>query len=430
MKYSPLPSLAAWRSGQSSLYGHFDDSGRTAPGMNQTVLENSTVASGPSGARRSVENIASSKIREVANAGMGISDIIALWYGEPDLPTPQFICDAAAQAMAEGNTFYTENLGIMELRQTLAEYSSRLHNRPIDAERIAVTASGMSGTNLMQQVLTDPGDNVVVSAPVWPNLIETIRIMGGEPRFAWLRFGNRGWTLDLDELFDQVDSRTRAILINTPSNPTGWVMTREQQETVLAFCRKHGIWLLSDEVYDRMVYDVPVAPSILDLVEPDDRAVAVNSFSKTWCMTGWRLGWLTAPVQLMPVLEKMIEFHYSCPAHFSQAAGITAVREGEPFVAELIARYREARDLVIERLQAMPRVQVHRPDGAFYAYFAVDGMTDSLAVCKDIVRTTKVGLAPGAAFGPECEGFIRLCFANTIEPLETAMDRLADYFGK
>jgi aspartate/methionine/tyrosine aminotransferase len=397
--------------------------------MNQAGSDSLNLASGPSGARRALENIQHSKIREVANAGMAVSDVIALWYGEPDLPTPAFICDAAARSMARGETFYTENFGIPELREALATYASKLHGREIAMERIAVTASGMSATNLMQQVLTDPGDNVVVSAPVWPNLIETIRIMGGEPRFAWLKFGNAGWRLDLDELFAQVDGRTRAILINSPSNPTGWVMSGAEQREVLEFCRQRGIWLLSDEVYDRIIYDRAVAPSVLDLAEPEDRVVVVNSFSKTWCMTGWRLGWLTAPSSLMPTLEKMIEFHYSCPAHFSQSAGIVAVREGESFVSELVSRYREARDLVIDRLKGMPRVRVHEPQGAFYAYFAVEGMTDSLSTCKDIVRQTKVGLAPGAAFGPGGEGFIRLCFANTLEPLETAMDRLQDYFA-
>jgi aspartate aminotransferase len=382
------------------------------------------LAAGPVGARRTVEDMAASKIREVANAGMHLKDVIALWYGEPDLPTPDFICKAAADAMARGETFYTQNLGIHELRETLGEYLSDLHGRPIAANRVAVTASGMSATNLMQQVLTDPGDNVVVSAPVWPNLVETIRVMGGEPRFTWLRFGNDGWSLDIDELLDKVDGRTRAILINTPSNPTGWVMSREDQQRVLDFCRDRGIWYLSDEVYDRMYYRGRCAPSVLDIAEPEDRVVAVNSFSKSWCMTGWRLGWLTAPASLMPTLEKMIEFHYSCPAHFSQVAGIAAIREGEPFIAELMTRYRQARDLVTDRLQAMPRVRVHRPEGAFYAFFQVDGLTDSLEFCKKVLRETQVGLAPGSAFGETGEGFIRLCYASTLDRLERAMDRL------
>ena len=382
------------------------------------------LTSGPAGARASVEGLGASLIRDVANAGMGLDDVIALWYGEPDLPTPEFICQAAARSLAQGDTFYTENFGIPELRSALAEYMGRLYRRPIDRERIAVTASGMSATNLMQQVMTDPGDNVVVTAPVWPNLIETIRVMGGEPRFAWLQFGNRGWSLDLDRMFDMVDGRTRAILINSPSNPTGWVMSRDEMQAVLDFCRARGLWVLSDEVYARVVYDGTAAPSFLELAEPEDRLVVVNSFSKSWCMTGWRLGWLTAPPALMPTLEKMIEFHYSCPAHFSQVAGITAVREGEDFVTATVAQYKRARDLVIDRLLEMPRVRVHRPEGAFYAFFAVDGMDDSLAKCKEILRQTKVGLAPGAAFGPAGEGFIRLCFAQSLDRLDHAMDRL------
>ncbi len=390
----------------------------------QIIAGADKLASGPAGARATVERLGASLIRDVASAGVGLDDIIALWYGEPDQPTPGFICQAAAASLARGDTFYTENFGILELRVALAEYMSRLYQRPIDSARVAITASGMSATNLMQQVLTDPGDNVVVTAPVWPNLIETVRIMGGEPRFAWLQFGNQGWSLDLEQMFDLVDSRTRAILINSPSNPTGWVMSRDDMQKVLDFCRARGIWVLSDEVYARVIYDRPAAPSFLEIAEPDDRLVVVNSFSKSWCMTGWRLGWLTAPPALMPTLEKMIEFHYSCPAHFSQVAGITAVREGEAFVTDTVAQYKLARDLVIDRLQAMPKVRVHRPEGAFYAFFAVDGMEDSLAKCKEILLQSHVGLAPGAAFGPQGEGFIRLCFAQSLDRLNDAMNRL------
>lgn len=389
----------------------------------------SALATGPAGAREAVEYLGTSKIREVAHVGMGLDDLIALWYGEPDLPTPEFICRSAAEAMVAGCTFYTENLGIPELREALSTYMSGLHGRNIRTDRVAVTASGMSATNLVQQVLTNPGDNVVVTAPVWPNLIETIRIMSGEPRLVPLSFGNEGWSLDLDRLFDSVDSRTRAILINSPSNPTGWVMPREQQQAVLDFARKRGIWVIGDEVYDRLVYDRAVAPSFLDLAEPDDRVISVNSFSKTWCMTGWRLGWLTVPPELAPVVEKMIEFHYSCPAHFSQVAAVTAVTEGEDFVRETVARYKAARDLVIDRLQALPRVRVHRPEGAFYAYFAVDGMDDSLEFCKRVVRQTRVGLAPGAAFGTGDNGHIRLCFASTLPRLDEAMDRLQPFLS-
>ncbi|MBT3535719.1 MAG: pyridoxal phosphate-dependent aminotransferase [Rhodospirillaceae bacterium] len=388
-----------------------------------------SLVSGPAGARVVTESLSNSLIREVGNAGMGMDDVVALWYGEPDLPTPQYICQAATESLARGETFYTENFGIAELRETLGTYMSDLYQRPIDMERVAVTASGMSATNLMQQVLTDPGDNVIVTAPIWPNLIETIRIMGGEPRFAWLQFGNQGWSLDLDQMFAMVDDSTRAIMINSPSNPTGWVMSLEDMRTVLDFCRERGIWVISDEVYARMYFHGRVSPSFLEISEPEDRVVVVNSFSKSWCMTGWRLGWVTAPPALMPTLEKMIEFPYSCPAHFSQVAAVTAVRDGEDFVTETVDRYQKARDLVIDRLQAMPKVRVHRPDGAFYAFFAVEGMDDSLNKCKDILRKTHVGLAPGAAFGEKGEGFIRLCFASTLDRLEDAMDRIEPHFA-
>ena len=387
-----------------------------------------TTAAGPAGARVLVEGLAQSKIREVANAGMGLEGVIPLWYGEPEAPTPKFITDAAAEALAQGCTFYTQNLGIDPLRETLAEYMSGLYAKPVPMERIAVTASGMASINLIQQILVDPGDNVVVTGPIWPNLVEAVRTMGGEVRYAQIRFGNDGWQLTPERIFELVDGRTRAIMVNSPNNPTGWVMERSDQQAVLDFARERGIWVVADEVYARLIYDRPVAPSFVDIAEPEDRVIVVNSFSKSWCMTGWRLGWVTAPLSLMDTLEKMIEFHYSCPAHFSQVAAITAVRDGETFVADMVARYKRARDLVSDRLGGLSRVRLHRPSGAFYVFFALEGLTDSLGTCQEIVRRSRVGLAPGSAFGPEGEGYIRLCFANTEERLAEALDRLEPLF--
>lgn len=376
-------------------------------------------------ARERIERLPKSKIRAIANASLGLEGLIPLWFGESDLPTPEFIKQAGADALMQGCTFYTHNRGIPELRTTLAEYASGLHARPVNEDRITVTASGCVAINLIQQVLTDPGSNTVIVGPLWPNLIETIHIMGGETRIVPLTFGEQAWTLDLDRLFDQVDDKTTAILINSPGNPTGWVMERAGQQAVLDFCRQRGLWFISDEVYNRLVYDRPVAPSLLDLAEPDDKVLVINSFSKTWAMSGWRLGWVTSPPRLGEVFEKVIEFHYSCPAHFTQRAGVTAVMEGEQFVRDMVQRYRAARDLSVERLRAMPRVRVHSPPGSFYLFFAVDGMTDSVAECRRFVSEARVGLAPGAAFGEAGEGFIRLCFANTLETLHEAFDRLA-----
>lgn len=376
--------------------------------------------------RRAIADLPGSKIREVATLGMssGISDIIPLWFGEPDVPTPAFINDAASTAMADGHTFYTLNRGIPELRDAIAAYMTELHGHPFGSDRITVTASAMNAISIMAQTLIDRGDNAVLTAPLWPNIAACVAIMEGDARRIALNETDRGWQLDLDRLFDAVDDRTRLIFVNSPSNPTGWMMTPEDQRSVLEFCRKRGIWIVADEVYDRIVYDRPYAPSFLDIAEPEDMILRLNSFSKSWCMTGWRLGWITAPVAFGPVLEKMNEFNIANAASMAQHAGIVALRDGETFVCETVERYGRARDLVFQRLSGMPRVKMARPEAAFYAFFSVDGMADSLAFAKELLTETKVGLAPGAAFGPGGEGHLRLCYAATLATLSEAMDRL------
>ncbi|HEX7124303.1 MAG TPA: pyridoxal phosphate-dependent aminotransferase [Thermodesulfobacteriota bacterium] len=375
-------------------------------------------------ARPGVQALRASLIREVANAGAGRADVIPLWFGEPDQPTPDFITNAAAAALAEGRTFYAPNLGIPELREALAGYLTRLH-RPVAAERICVTASGMNALMLVMECLIDPGDRVVAATPTWPNCLEVVHVMGGRTDTLALELAGTEWRIDLDRFLGMIDADTRAVLVNSPNNPTGFTMTREAQAALLARCRRLGVWLVADEVYDRIYYDGTSAPSFLDIAEPDDRVIVVNSFSKTWAMTGWRLGWITAPAPLMDDLAKLNEFNVSSAATFAQHAGVVAVREGEPFVAATLERYRRARDLVYERLGAFARVQATRPAGAFYAFFRVDGVTDSLAFAKRLLAETGVGLAPGVAFGPTGEGHLRLCFASSLERLEAALDRAA-----
>lgn len=376
--------------------------------------------------RRAIAELPASKIREVATLGMvaARADTIPLWFGEPDLPTPDFINRAAARALAEGHTFYTLNRGIPELREEIARYMSRLHGRAFASDRITVTASAMNAIALLVQTLVDHGDNAVLLAPVWPNIAASVGIMGGEARQVALAETGTGWRLDLDRLFDAVDERTRLVFVNSPSNPTGWMMTADEQRALLDFCRERGLWVVADEVYDRIVYDRVHAPSLLDVGEPEDLVLRINSFSKSWCMTGWRLGWITAPAAFGPVLEKMNEFNVASAASMAQHAGIVALREGEAFVRETVARYGRARDLVFQRLAAMPRVRLVRPEAAFYAFFAVEGMDDSLAFAKRLLADTGVGLAPGAAFGPGGEGRLRLCYAATPATLSEAMDRL------
>ncbi len=374
--------------------------------------------------RDTIADIPTSAIRQIATIGMQMDDVIPFWFGEPDAPTPSFIVEAGARALREGKTYYTLNRGILELREALTTYMEALHSREFDVERVTVTASAMNAIAVIMQCVIDSGDNAVMVGPLWPNITACAQIMGGEVREIPLDPNEARWTLDLDRLFAAVDDRTRVVLVNSPSNPTGWVMSREEQVAVLEFCRGRGIWVVADEVYDRIVYDAPHAPSFLEIAEPNDLLLRVNSFSKSWAMTGWRLGWITAPPAFGPVIEKMTEFNIANAPSVAQYAGITALAEGEPFIRATVDRYRDARDLTYQRLGSMPRVRLSLPEGAFYAFFGVDGVTDSLAFAEDVLRKTRVGLAPGVAFGPMGEGHLRLCYASALDTLFEAFDRL------
>jgi aspartate aminotransferase len=379
--------------------------------------------------RPRIAGLPASKIREVADAGMGRADLIPLWFGEPDVPTPAFICEAASDALRAGDTFYQPNAGIPELRSALADYMNRLYGARFGPENVIVSASAMNALMLVMQALVDPDDTVVTTTPAWPNLPAVPQILNGRIRAVPLAPGNAGWRLDLDRLFDACDRRTRVIFLNSPNNPTGWMMAAEEQQAVLEFARARGLWIVSDEVYARIVYDRPVAPSFLAPAEPDDRVIVVNSFSKSWAMTGWRLGWITLPAALGPTFEMLTEYNIAGPAGFIQRAGAVAVREGEPFVRETVGRYGAARELVIDRLGRIPRLSLAPPAAAFYAFMRVDDLSDSLGFAKELLGATGVGLAPGAAFGAGGEGHLRLCFAATLPTLERALDRFVDFMA-
>jgi aspartate/methionine/tyrosine aminotransferase len=379
-------------------------------------------------ARGAVRALVASQIREVANAGLGEPDILAFWFGEPDEVTPTYIREAAAASLAAGETFYTLNFGIPELREAIAQYVSTLH-RPIEAEKIAVTASGMSALMLTVEALVNPGDRVVCVTPLWPNLTEIPKILGAEVVRVALQFGRNGWTLDLDRLLGALVPGTRALILNSPNNPTGWTLEREAQAAILAHCRRHGIWIVADDVYERLYYEgdggnTVCAPSFLDLAAPDDRLVSTNSFSKAWLMTGWRLGWIVAPQELMSDLGKLIEYNTSCSPVFVQRAGVVAITQGEATVAHTLARFRSARDLLVRELQSIDGIEVASPCGAMYVFFRVAGVGDSLDFCKRLVREARLGLAPGSAFGPEGQGFLRWCFAASEERLAEGVRRL------
>jgi len=379
-----------------------------------------------SAARPAVRALAASLIREVANEGMSERDVLAFWFGEPDEVTPAFIREAGAASLARGETFYTQNFGIPPLRDAIASYLTRLH-RPTAAGSVAVTASGMSALMLTVEALVAPGDRVVVVTPLWPNLVEIPKILSANVECVALACRDGVWSLDMDRLLAALTPGTRLLLVNSPNNPTGWTLTRDEQRAILERCRRNGTWLVADDVYERLYYreDTPAAPSFLDLADPEERVVSTNSFSKSWLMTGWRLGWIVAPGALMPDLGKLIEYNTSCSPAFVQHAGVAAIAQGEPTVARTRARFRRARDYLVGALAQLPGVQVAPPAGAMYAFFRVEGLTDSFAFCKRLVHEARLGLAPGSAFGPEGEGYVRWCFASDEARLADGVARLS-----
>ena len=377
--------------------------------------------------RQVILNLAESRIREVANAGMGRSDVLAFWFGESDEVTPDVIRQAAIASLQKGETFYSQNLGLPELRHAVAEYMSALHG-PIWLDRLAITSGGVNALMLAVQQLVDAGDEVVAVTPVWPNLTAQPAIMGAHLRCVPLTPRDGQWQLDMGALLSAVTAKTKVLIVNAPNNPTGWTLTREEQQQILDHCRQTGTWILADEVYERLYFEPSAngcAPSFLDVAAPDDRLVVVHSFSKSFLMTGWRLGWLVMPPDMTPQISKLIEFNTSCASVFTQRAGIAALHHTHEITPSVVAHLKLCRDTLIPLLQAVPGVQVAPARGGMYAFFKLAGHPDSLQTAKRLVLEAGLGLAPGEAFAPEAQGWLRWCFASRdLQRLVQGVDRL------
>ncbi len=385
--------------------------------------------------RRTIQNLEESKIREVANAGMGRKDVLAFWFGESDEVTPDFIRQAAIDSLQKGETFYAHNLGLPELREAIAAYTNSLHGQfqKVDAGRIAVTSGGVNALMLAVQALVDAGDEVVAVTPVWPNLTAQPAILGARLKCLPLEPRDGAWTLDVDALLAAVTPQTRVLIVNAPNNPTGWTLTREEQRVIIEHCRKTGTWILADEVYERLYYeptDTGCAPSFLDVAQSDDRLVVVHSFSKSFLMTGWRLGWLVMPPALVPHMGKLVEFNTSCASVFTQRAGIVALQRTADVTPRVVAHLKACRDTLVPLLQAVPGVRVAPAKGGMYAFFQLDGHPDSLETAKRLVAEAGLGLAPGNAFAPEAQGWLRWCFASKdLARLGQGVDRLKGWLA-
>lgn len=372
-----------------------------------------------------------SRIRELADIAMQMEGVIKLYFGESSLPTPPFIRAAAEKAMNGGFTFYSENSGLPSLRRSLSDYYARMHGLTIDpATQIVVTASGVQAIHLALRCLLDPGDEAIVMTPAWPNQMAIARLCNATPvEVANVIEGGR-YTIDREALEAAITPKSRVLMYTSPSNPLGWVATIEEQQWLLEFARRHGLWLAVDEVYERLFYQGDAAPTILKLATPEDRVVVIQSFSKNYCMTGWRLGWMVAPADIGRKAGPLNEFFVSHANSFVQKAAETAIADGEPFIKNLKEMLLANRDYCVSMVKAMPGVTLPEPEGAFYLFPRIEAMTDSFEFCRDVLMKTKVGLAPGVAFGAGGDGSIRMCYAAERPILEEAMGRLAEYMSR
>ena len=392
--------------------------------MNDLALILPTTAL-PDALRRAARAAPESGIVELANYGRGRDGLIPLWVGEGDLPTPSFICEAATRALAAGETFYTWQRGIPPLRQALAGYHTMFYGRQFISEEFYVTGSGMQAIQIVLAMIAGAGEEVVIPTPSWPNAAAAAGIIGARAVEVPMAFGNDGWSLDLDRLAAAITGRTRGLFVVSPNNPTGWTATSADLSALLALARRHGLWIVADETYARFWYgEGSRAPSFFDIMDAEDRILFVNTFSKNWAMTGWRIGWIAAHPSLGQVIENMIQYATSGVAQFMQRAAVTALERGEDFAAHMVQRARRGRDIACNALSATGRVRFAAPQGAFYLFFSVEGEPDTRRLALRLVDQANVGLAPGTAFGAGGERFMRLCFARNAEQLATAMERL------
>ncbi len=398
--------------------------------------------------RPQITQLQSSKIRDVANAGMGRTDVLAFWFGESDQITPEAIRNAAIESLQRGETLYTHNLGLPELRQAIARYTLQLHpqlrplppspcgrgaggegsggERLFGPDRIAITSGGVNALMLAMQAILGAGDECLVVTPVWPNLLAQPRILGAVVKTFSLHPADGRWQLDLPALLQQITPATRMLVLNSPNNPTGWTLTRAEQEAILSHCRQTGTWILADEVYERLFYeDAPCAPSFLDIAEPDDALMVAHSFSKSFLMTGWRLGWLVVPPELLDTVGKLIEFNTSCAPVFVQRAALVALAQAAQITPPLVSHLRGCRDTLVDLLCDIPGVQAKPAPAGLYVFFKLPGFDDGVTLAKRLVSEAGLGLAPGEAFGDTSAGWLRWCFASQdVARLEEGARRL------
>ena len=378
-----------------------------------------------------IQAVGTSQIGLVADRGRDDPEVVKLWIGEGDLPTPDFVVEAAHRAMQEGETRYTYSRGIPRLHQALSDYHRRHWGVEVAPERFAITAGGMNAIMQACQALLEHGDEVIIPTPNWPNLAEAVRVTGGVPvTVPYRRSADGHFSLPIEDIVAALTPRTRALVVNSPSNPTGWVMPLAAMEALRDLARERGLWIISDEVYNHFTYGNAIAPSFLQICTSSDRLIVANTFSKNWAMTGWRAGWIVYPEGLAATFSKLGQYNTTSIPTFIQHAAVTALDEGDAFIRTMVGRCAESRAIMVEGLSRLRGVTVFAPEGAFYIMARVDTGETSLDLAFRLLREAKVGVAPGTAFGPEGEGFIRICFAVSPALAREAVARLTRVLGE
>jgi len=380
--------------------------------------------------RSEVLDVVESPMVVIGALAESIPGSLKLCYGESNLPTPDFIIRASDEAARAGHTFYTHTAGYLELRRAIADKVLELHGVTYRASEIMSTVGASMAIFSAIRACMGAGDNAVVISPTYSIFVNGVIMTGGEPRPVPLTRDGSRFRLDLDRVRKAIDGRTRMIIVNSPSNPTGWMMTVDDQRALCELAEQYDLMILADEVYERLVFGGSIAPSIARVCTNKDRLIVVNSFSKTYNMTGWRLGWAQSSERVIQMMYKAAEFMSSNAAAMVQQAGIVALREGESYVRQLRDHYAARRAQIMTALRSIPGVSLPEPEGGFYAFPRIDGLSDSTEFATRLVRETGVAIAPGVGFGADGEGYVRFCFAATEDTLTEALDRFGNFMAR
>ncbi len=356
--------------------------------------------------------------------------IVHLEIGQPDFPTPAHVSEAGIAAIRLGKTKYTPPAGIPQFREIIADYAGRRRSLKIDPAQVVVGCGSKPGLFFPTLALVAPGDEVLYPDPGFPTYEAMLRVAGGIPVPVPLREENL-FSFDLDVLDAKISDRTKLIVLNSPGNPTGGVIPLEDLKHIAEKARQHNCWVLSDEIYTQLVYDSITAHSIAEIDEMLERTVIVDGFSKTYSMTGWRLGYMIAPLALAERLELLITHATGCTAAFTQYAGMEALTGPQDFVAEMVTEYQRRRDRMLELVNAIPGVHAQKPQGAFYIFPNVKSYgLSSKEIATRLIDEAGVAVLAGTDFGAGGEGYIRLVYAVSMEMIEEGVEKIAGWFRK